>query len=409
MVMRILLNERIDTEMRRSIIIAAVTIILTALSGCAHKSNVYSDNNVTDRRNVYDDSTLINNYINRTNEEMAVITDGNSICKCIDTTTEIWKSNYGLNELISNVAGYEQYFNKKMPDCRMVNDTNSGYWPINVCNYYRVCDLYLGYLVKNALRNNVSILDDTVIVKAVDLWIADYMELFGSSYIVKSLPAWFQEYSDEDKIIFLEYASNRKCEFMSYQNIPCQRMIWQPYLWKENADSIKTILKQIMIKYKETHGQEMTELEMLKTEFMIQFGMPDFGGKHSNKQIPFCERCTDEELITVLKHIMQMNPSKYTFPDSIGKEVVRSLNQKKKQPMTAAEVIIAEFEIRYNRQIVCRQCTNEELLMVWKHFGVRMWRYPGMKRDSIPSTASDSLLRSLKEINEFSLCCLDSY
>jgi hypothetical protein len=292
----------------------------------------------------------------------------------------------------------------------MADGAKSEYWPI-VSNYCRACDYYLSYLIRDALLNSVPILDDTIVVKTVDLWIADYMHLFGD----ESVPAWFQEYSDEDKIIFIEHATNRKCEFGgTYQDIPCQWTIWQPYLGKDEVDSIKTVLRRIMIEYERMHGREMTELETLKAEFKIQFDIPDFGsgGNRNNRQIPFCERCTDDELITVLKHIMQMNPPKEIFFFFFSKEVARSLNLKKKRRMTAAEVIISEFEIRYNRQIVCRQCTTEELLMVWQHFGVRKWKYWDMRRDSIPNTVSDSLLRSLKKIRRSSPCCredLDDY
>jgi len=385
-----LLNERFSIEMRCSVIIVITTIISVILFGCAHKGNVFSDRNVVNTRDLYSNSALINNHIDKANERNDTVTNRMSISICKDTTRY-----YRLRELIYNAVNYEQHFNRKVPNCRMADDASFGYWPV-VSNYCRACDLYLGYLIKKSLWYNIPILGDTVIVTTVDLWIANYMESFGDRDTVKSLPVWLQEYSDEDKIIFLEHASRRKCKFC-YFNDPCQIPIRQPYLWKEEADSIKTILKQIIVKHKKTLGREMTELEVFKTAFEIQFDMP----------IPFCDQCTNEELITVLKHIIQMNPSMDILPDTVGKYVARSLNLKKKRPMTATDVIISEFEMRYNKQIVCQQCTNEELLKIWKHFGVSRWAHPMMNRDSIPDTISVDLLRSLKKVNVPVTCCLD--
>jgi len=311
------------------IIVAAIVVIPMVFEGCTYRREILSDNDTFNKRLTSVDNTLVYNMFDL--EE--TVTDS-----CL-----LWSS--GKRREAHRYAGIS--FNEETPWLDRVQE-------------------------KNIDANSISILE---------CWLTAYKREFGTS---NSLPAWFEEYSDEDKVRFLEHAIRRPAHISVNEYSGAWSRWWLytcPYLWREKETSIKTKLEEII-----TANVGMTELEIAKAEFEFQFGI----------SIPNCEQCTDEELLTVLKIFIQMNLA--IIPASICKEWARSLHQKNVgRKMTASEMMIADYEIFLMKKITCRQCTDEELLMVWRYILDNMSL---VHSRHIPSTVNEILLRSAKEYDK---------
>jgi len=302
-------------------------------------------------------------------------------------------------------ARYESRFNKSVPKCNVVDEENSEPWPMYMSSDM-VCNDYMFRLTENALRkNNTPIPYDSVVVTKHGAWELYYVDMFRME-----LPSWFHKYSDNDKVRFCEHSIIRTCGIPPKEclNIcpPCQGVeTAQPYLSKDTEVSIKTILGKKIIEHEKKNKRKMTELERVKTEFEIQH-------KIFERAVPICKQCNDDELLFALKILIQMNTYPNAILDTIDGDIARSIYQKySKRKMSAAELIVAEQEIMAGKQILCRQCTDEDLLIVWKYFkkSVDTDAWYEERFDSLnvlPDSVSVDLALFLKENMERNPCCL---
>jgi hypothetical protein len=320
-----------NTNIKNISFIITITVVVTlmVLEGCAHRGEIHSNSDISDKRLANIDNTMVHNMLDI--EE--TISDS-----CLQ------RSSGKRREVHRNVG--------------------------------------ISFLEETPWLDRVqekSIDADSVSVLAY--WLTAYKREFGTS---NSLPAWFEEYSDEDKANFLEHAIRRPAHISVNEYSGAWDRWWLytcPYLSREKETSIKIRLKEII-----NANTEMTELEIAKAEFDLQFGI----------SIPNCEQCTDEELLTILKFFIQMNPA--IIPASICAEWARSLHKKNvKQKMTASEMMIADYEIFLMKKITCQQCTDGELLMIWRYILDNM-SLVGSRH--IPSNVNEILLRSAKEYDK---------
>jgi hypothetical protein len=301
-----------------------------------------------------------------------------------------------------NFARYEARFNRRVPVCKLADEKIMGPWP-GYMPADNVCDKYLHRQVLNTLhKDSIHIPYDTIVVNKLAMWSMYYEDRFDN----KGLPGWFQDYSDKDKVLFYEHALIRSCgsEDIYYSTRPLScgydEVAW-PYLSRDEETSIKTELEEKMTEYERKFGRRMTEFETVKTEFEIQYGL-------DSAEI-ICKRCLPEELLMAWKIIIQMNTINviYTNKDEpiklyISEDIARSLYQKySKRKMSAIELIVAEMELVSDKRIICQKCTDEELLMVWKHFRKTIDRR--VVSDTV--TVDRDFIMSLKKNAERHPCC----
>lgn len=183
------------------------------------------------------------------------------------------------------IANYELQFGRDIPDCRYSVDAcednlqfGFGYDIVDTENCR--CGHYLYDLLIRALYETKEPLPEKVIVTELDIW----QEIYHFFTSKRSFPAWFDEATYGDKVIYLKHAVGPGIPHVS------------SYLSRKQEEAIRIQLEKTVAELEKELGRKLTELEKVKTEFVIQFG-----------KRPPAYRCSDDEFIIFLKHHIRYN------------------------------------------------------------------------------------------------------
>lgn len=194
-------------------------------------------------------------------------------------------------------ARYEMFFNRKIPYCQYIANLCNNRPTIQIGSLNNAdctCDGYLEHILCMA----TAPFPDSVIVTKLDLWIAIY-QIHTSK---RTFPSWFQELSYENKLKCLESRISDLTGFM------------QPFISREEEDSIKVELKKRVVADEKKLGRKITEIEKIQTEFKIQC-------ERKVQNLRYLEMPTwqysDKELLMAMKYMIRTNRCYWLEPDDL--------------------------------------------------------------------------------------------